>query len=82
MRRRNAGGYPWRCNCRSSFAPGAGGIVVRVGDGLLRAAGFGDVPQVEADAVPDGGAAAHAVDEDVVLGEVGGGFGVALSPAG
>ena len=45
------------------------------------ASGFGDVAEVDADAVPDVGGAAHAVDEDVVVGEVGGGFGVGGAPA-
>ena len=58
------------------FAPGAGGVVVGVGGLLGGALVFGDVAEVDADAVPDGGAAAHAVDEDVVFGEVGCGFGV------
>ena len=46
------------------------------------ALGFGDVAEVYADAIPDVGGAAHAVGEDVVWGEVGGGFGVLFAPAG
>jgi len=43
---------------------------------LRRALIFGDVAQVDADAIPDCAGAAHAVDEDVVFGEMGCGFGV------
>ncbi len=50
--------------------------------GLWRAVSLGHVTQVDADAVPDGGAAAHPVDEDVVFGEVRCGFGVGGFPAG
>ena len=46
------------------------------------ALGFGDVAEIYADAIPDGRGAAHAVDEDVVFGEVGGGFGVFFFPSG
>ncbi len=45
------------------------------------AEGFGDVAEVDADAVPDVGGAAHAIEEDVLFGEVGGGFGVRGAPA-
>ncbi len=62
-------------------APGAGGVVVGVGGSLRWAEGFGDVAEVDADAVPDVGGAALAVDEDVVGGEVLGGFGVGDAPA-
>ena len=42
---------------------------------------FGDVAEVDADAVPDGAGASHAVDEDVVFGEMGCGFGMFFFPA-
>jgi hypothetical protein len=48
---------------------------------LRRAIGFGDIAQVDADAVPDGGSAAHAVGEDVVQREVRCGFRVRGAPA-
>jgi hypothetical protein len=64
-----------------AFAPGAGGIVVGIGCGLWGPFGFGDVAEVEADSIPDGGAAAHSVDEDVVFGEIGCGFRVFFFPA-
>ena len=63
------------------FSPGAGGVVVGVGCGLGWAFGLGDIAQVDADAVPDVRSAAHAVDEDVVGGEQGGGLGMGLLPA-
>ena len=59
----------------------SGWVVVGIGNGLSWTLVFGDVTKVDADSVPDGGAAAHAVDEDVIFGEVGSGFGVVLSPA-
>ena len=62
-------------------APLAGGIVVGVG-GLLGGADlFGDVAEINADAVPDGAGTAHAVDEDVVDGEILGGFRMGGAPA-
>jgi hypothetical protein len=63
------------------FAPGAGGVVVRVRGLLGGALIFGDVAEIDADAVPDGAGASHAVDENVVFGEVGSGFGVFFFPA-
>ncbi len=48
---------------------------------MLWALGFGDVAEVDADAVPDVGGAAHAIEQDVFFGEVGGGFGVRGAPA-
>jgi hypothetical protein len=63
------------------FAPGAGGIIVGIGCGLCGALIFGNVAQVDADAIPDGGAASHAVDEDVVFGEMLGGFRMGCLPA-
>lgn len=63
------------------FTPGAGGIVVGVGCGLRGAVGFGNVAEVEADSVPDGGATTHTVDENVVFGEKSCGFGVMFFPA-
>lgn len=60
----------------------AGGVVVGVRCGLGGAVGFGDMAQIDPDAIPDAGAATHAVDEDVVDGEVTGGFGKFFFPAG
>ncbi len=59
----------------------AGGIVVGVGGFLGRAQCFGDVAEVDADAGPGGGAAAHAVDEDIVDGEECSGFRVFCFPS-
>src|SRR5581483_2916822 len=52
------------------FAPGTGGIVVGIGRGLGGTEVFRHMAQVHANAVPDVARAAHAVDEDVVDGEV------------
>ena len=52
---------------RAQFAPLAGRIVIGIGRFLERPDVFGDVAEVDADAVPDGGAAAHAIGEDVVF---------------
>lgn len=58
-----------------------GGVVVGVGSLLRWADIFGDVTEVDADAVPDGAGASHAIDENVVFGEVRCGFGVIFFPA-
>ena len=59
----------------------ASGVVVGVWSLLRGPLIFRDVAQVDADAIPDGGASAHAVDKDVVRREVGGGLEVRLLPA-
>ncbi len=59
----------------------AGGIVVGLGGFLGWALFLGDVAQVDADAGPGGGAAAHAIDEDVVDGEECRGFRVFCFPS-
>ena len=55
--------------------------MVGVGGFLWGALVFGDVAEVDAYAGPGGGAASHGVDEDVVDGEVGCGFGVLCLPS-
>lgn len=48
---------------------------------MRRTERLGDVAEIDADAVPDGAGAAHAIDEDVVDGEMSCSFGVVLFPA-
>ncbi len=43
---------------------------------------FRDVTEIDADSVPNGGITAHAVDEDIVDGEISGGRRVFFLPAG
>lgn len=63
------------------FTPLARGIVVRVRLLLRRSLLFGHVAEVDADAIPDAGGSAHAIDEDIVDGEQGCGFRMCLPPA-
>ena len=55
-------------------APFAGGIVVGVGSFLGGTNRLGDVTEIDADAGPGGGAAAHGVNKNVVYGKMLRGF--------
>src|SRR5947209_6453341 len=48
----------------------AGGIVIGIGGFLRWSLVFRNMPQVYANAIPDRGRPSHAVDEDVIDGEV------------